>query len=606
MSEEIKKVTVKKNKKVKNTDLVKSPLPVNVLIMAIVIVLFARVLLTFLPSHKIDIGVLKWEIGYLADNPLKNFDTDVHFVYGPVYAYFLWFSGEIVRLFSLAAPAQEFMIKIWAVLFDLIGAVFVYLIGRKYNKERLGLGLAIFYALNPAIIFNSSVWGQFDGITAALFISVIYLFNIKKTNAALFAYAVAALTKPQSIALFPIVAILYLKDFPWGKFKEYFKTKDKSTLKKALSKTFSKLGIGVLGCLVIFAVLLYPFYKETPSYTVDQVHIYGSDMKNKAENKAITASSTSGERYVASNVADEREGSYWSPGRATTQWLNFDLGAITEVGSVDLKWGYEHAKKYSIQVSDDSQKWTTAYTKNDGEGKSERVTFKPVKTRFVKIQLEERPFPYNLIKIENDSGFVKKAAFKCLDFYYWIVHHYQKCLDDYPYATANGFNFWTIMDKQTVNDSASFLFGISCKAWGYIFLFCVIWLIGAILLLIKKKSVLALYYTAFFITSGMFVFTSRVHERYLLPAIIFATVCIFWDKLMWIPTVIFSGACLANQWYVYHIQNENTNAPWISIQDPFAHFVAWVTLLMMLASMAYLFYLAGRKSKQVPKPVRKK
>jgi hypothetical protein len=104
----------------------------------------------------------------------------------------------------------------------------------------------------------------------------------------------------------------------------------------------------------------------------------------------------------------------------------------------------------------------------------------------------------------------------------------------------------------------------------------------------------------------MFVFTSRVHERYLLPAIIFATVCIFWDKLMWIPTVIFSGACLANQWYVYHIQNDNPNAPWISIQDPFAHFVAWVTLLMMLASMAYLFYLAGRKSKQVSKLARKK
>jgi Gpi18-like mannosyltransferase len=593
---------VTNNKQVKKAGLVKSPLPVNVLIIALVVVFLARIFLTYLPSHKIDIGVLKWEIGYLADNPLKNFDKDVHFVYGPVYAYCLWIAGEIVKAFSLGVQGQEFMIKIWAVLFDLIAAVFVYLIGRKYNKERLGLVLAALYALNPAIVFNSSVWGQFDGITAALFIAVIYFFNIKKTNIALFAYAVAALTKPQSIALFPIVAILYFRDFPWSKFKEYFKTKDKGLLNAALKKTFSKLGIGVLGCLVIYTVLLFPFYSETPSYTVNQVKIYDQDMKNVSENKKIDASSTLSERYKAFNVTDGNDSTYWSPDRGTTQWMSFDLGTAANIGSVEFKWGFEYAKKYSIQVSDDSRKWSTVYTKNNGKGKDETVSFNPAKARFVKVQLEERPFPYGLIKIESDSGAFKKAAFKSLDFYYWLMHHYQKSLDDYPYATANAFNLWTIFGKQTVHDSTPFLFGISCGTWGYIFLFFIVWFIGSLLILVKKKSVLALYYTALFITSGMFVFTSRVHERYLLPAIIFATICIFWDKLMLIPTIIYTGACLANQWYVYYIQNKNPNAPWISIEDSFSHLVAWVTLIMMLCSMVYLFYLAGKKGKKASIP----
>lgn len=99
----------------------------------------------------------------------------------------------------------------------------------------------------------------------------------------------------------------------------------------------------------------------------------------------------------------------------------------------------------------------------------------------------------------------------------------------------------------------------------------------------------------------MFVFTSRIHERYLVPALIFSIICIFWDKLMWIPTIVFSSVCLANQWYVYDIQNRTPEAPWISPDDSFSHFIAWVTLLMMLASIGYLFRIALKKSNPVQK-----
>jgi hypothetical protein len=107
MAVENKKETVTKAKKVKKAGLVKKPLPVNVLVIALVVVLLARIFVTYLPSHKIDIGVLKWEIGYLADNPLKNFDKDVHFVYGPVYAYCLWMAGEVVKAFRLVFKGRS-------------------------------------------------------------------------------------------------------------------------------------------------------------------------------------------------------------------------------------------------------------------------------------------------------------------------------------------------------------------------------------------------------------------------------------------------------------------------------------------------------------------
>lgn len=593
-----KDATKSKNSKVINKGLQEKPIAKNKIVILIIILFIARILLTLLPSHKIDIGFLKWEISYLANNPLKNFNTDVHFVYGPVYAFCLWISGAIVKTFTLPDLAQEFVIKIWAVLFDFIAAAFIYLIGRKYNKVKLGLLLAALYVLNPAIVFNSSVWGQFDGITAALFIGVIYFFNIKRSNIALFVYAAAALTKPQSIALFPLVLILYFKDFPWSKFSEYFRTKDKSVVKPALKSSLIKLGTGFLGCLMIYTALILPFYKETPFYSMREVEIYSKEFKNISQGKQVSASSTAEDKFTANNLLDGRSGlfePYWASQNTSPQWVVFDLGASTELGSIILNWGFEYAKGYSIQVSDDSNKWNTVFLTEEGKGKAENIPLNSVKARYLKVQLDKRPFPYGLIHVDDNTGFVKKSAFKAIDFYYWLVHHYSSSLDDYPYATANGFNLWTILGKQTVDDRTPGLFGITYGTWGYIFLFGIVWLLASVLLLVKRKSALALYYSAFILTSGVFVFASRVHERYLLPAIILSMVCIFWEKRMWIPTILFTAVCLANEWYVYHIQNKTPDTPWIARDDQFSHLVAWVTFLAMLGAIGYLFMLVKKK-----------
>ncbi len=593
-----------KNKNVQKVGLQEKPIARNKTILIVIALLIARVLLTLLPSHKIDIGFLKWEVSYLGNNPLKNFTTDIHFVYGPVYAFFLWISGAIVKAFTLPDLAQEFIIKIWAVLFDFIAAAFIYLIGKKYNKIRLGMGLAIFYVLNPAIVFNSSVWGQFDGITAALFIGVIYFFNIKKSNIALFVYAVAALTKPQAIALFPLVAILYFKDFPWAKFSEYFKTKDKNIIKPALKSSFLKLGTGFLGCLLIYTALITPLYKETPFYSMRELDVYDKDMKNISQGKQINASSTAEDKFSTSNLMDGKYGvfdTYWASKRNSPQWLALDLGTSMEVGSVILNWGFEYAKGYNVQVSDDSNKWTTVYSTANGDGKDDNIPLNSVKARYVKVEMENRPFPYGLFNIDENSGAIKKAAFKAVDFYYWLVHHYSSSLDDYPFATANAFNLWTILGKQMVDDRTPSLFGITYGTWGYIFLYCIVWLLASALLLIKRKSALALYFSAFILTAGIFLFASRVHERYLLPAIIMAIVCIIWDKRMWIPAILTTAACLTNEWYVYYVQNKNPDAPWLAPDDPISLVAAWVTLLVVVGSIGYLIMLIRKKDKNPQK-----
>ena len=68
-----------------------------------------------------------------------------------------------------------------------------------------------FYAFNPAVIFNAAVWGQYDAIyTFFLVLSLMLALRSKpKLSAAVF--AIAILTKPQGIALAPLLIYLIFR-----------------------------------------------------------------------------------------------------------------------------------------------------------------------------------------------------------------------------------------------------------------------------------------------------------------------------------------------------------------------------------------------------------
>jgi hypothetical protein len=102
-----------------------------------------------------------------------------------------------------------------------------------------------------------------------------------------------------------------------------------------------------------------------------------------------------------------------------------------------------------------------------------------------------------MFNINENTSTLTKAAFKFTDFYFWLVHHYSTSLNDYPYATANGFNFWTIMDGQTVSDKEPYWFGLSAYR-GYI-LWGIVSVLAVVLLAVKKRSAMALYYADTFL-----------------------------------------------------------------------------------------------------------
>lgn len=396
--------------------------PLLILLLAVILI---RFLLSTLPSYRIDMeGYRAWSL-YLADKGPAGFYQNFHVVYAPAYMYLLWISGILAGTLSLGTASHIVLIKLWAVASEVVGGYLIYKLGVRHGKERAGLLIGTFYALNPAVFFNSSIWGQFDSIPATVLLLSVYYLILDKKVSGFIAFCAAVLIKPQSGLLAPVVLLLYFKGF---------------SLRKEADRL--KLLYSFIGGFCTYVFIVVPFYHPTP-------------LLNK-------------------------------------------VGVIPDV-------------------------------------------------------------------------------------FYWMIHLYGKSINDYPFATANAFNIWTLLGGQAIPDSNKFL-GISFSSWGLILAVTVI-AIAAIPLIRKSIHPAAPYYSAYLVLSGSFLFATRMHERYLLPALIFIFVCILFEHKLLIPSVLLSGCVLANHWYVYDKARQNIY--WLENYNTFAVLFAVLTLLVFIYSMCY-------------------
>lgn len=109
-------------------------------------------------------------------------------------------------------------------------------------------------------------------------------------------------------------------------------------------------------------------------------------------NRTVYASSTRGSAS-ASLAVDGDENTRWeSDWQNTQEWIYLDLGKITDITSIDLKWEGAYAKKYSIQFSDDEITWENQRSITNGA--AGWVTHDVSgEARFVRILCEEKGAP---------------------------------------------------------------------------------------------------------------------------------------------------------------------------------------------------------------------
>jgi dolichyl-phosphate-mannose-protein mannosyltransferase len=174
----------------------------------IFLILLLRISLFSLPSFDVDMGAWKAWGERLAELGPANFYSETFFTdYFPGYLYILWLLSEIYQFISFNASFDTFLfetlIKISTTAFDLGTAYFIYKIVLRYKKS-LALFSTVLYLSNPALIFNSSVWGQVDGVlTFFLVMGIYFLVEKKKLILSNLFLAFSILIKPQAIAVLP-------------------------------------------------------------------------------------------------------------------------------------------------------------------------------------------------------------------------------------------------------------------------------------------------------------------------------------------------------------------------------------------------------------------
>ena len=123
---------------------------------------------------------------------------------------------------------------------------------------------------------------------------------------------------------------------------------------------------------------------------------------NLALNHPATSSGNENAGLGPNNAVDGNLTTRWSSAFVDPSWLEVDLGAAKTIGQVVLRWENAYAKAYQIQVSNDEQTWTTAYTQSVGTGGVENLTFPPVSGRYVRMFGTARatPYGYSLFEFE--------------------------------------------------------------------------------------------------------------------------------------------------------------------------------------------------------------
>lgn len=189
----------------------------KLLIKLLLISFFLRIFLAFLPSFGIDMsGWIAWGERLVALGPVNFYSGQVWTNYLPGYLYILWFLGWIRTLTQILPDSAiyQVILKLPAILADLGTAVLIFKILEKRVSSKIALAAVAIYLFNPALIFNTAVWGQIDSVlTFFLLASTYFLIESEKPILASFAIALSFLIKPQTIALLPIFGFYLYQKF---------------------------------------------------------------------------------------------------------------------------------------------------------------------------------------------------------------------------------------------------------------------------------------------------------------------------------------------------------------------------------------------------------
>jgi dolichyl-phosphate-mannose--protein O-mannosyl transferase/Gpi18-like mannosyltransferase len=182
----------------------------------------------------------------------------------------------------------------------------------------------------------------------------------------------------------------------------------------------------------------------------------------------------------------------------------------------------------------------------------------------------------------------------------WLPNLYISTAAYYHETSVNAFNFLALLGGLRVPDRGT-IFGCSYFAIGMSLL---IPLYGFTFWLLARNPVRRnLFFAAFIVIFGFFMFAPRMHERYAYPVVVFAIPLAFEGSVMLVVFAIVTFTCLSNLAEVLHILNANT---FLASRDAFGMIISLVNLLAFFIAAAYWYVRHGTAESSLPAAALKK
>lgn len=182
--------------------------------------IFLRLLLSPLEGYGFDVGVNQgWaksavKLG-LARSYSEQVDGNMLPNYPPLSLMVFASTGHLYQAFvspeyDKGLVENRVFIKFPSILADIVTVVLLFLIVAKWKGKKAGYIAAAVYALHPAVIYDSAVWGQTDSLYTMFLVACVGALSMQWNAAAGALIALAFLTKTQAVILVPFVGFVLL------------------------------------------------------------------------------------------------------------------------------------------------------------------------------------------------------------------------------------------------------------------------------------------------------------------------------------------------------------------------------------------------------------
>jgi len=182
---------------------------ISVLVLLLAISFLIRVLLFPLKGYSVDTGDFASWINTATQQGIRTFYSNAGFIdYPPFNIYIFWIFGSLAKAIGISITSA---VKLIPNIFDIATATLIYVFVRKQASFKTALLATALYTFNPATIYNTAVWGQFDAIYTFFLVLSLMLALKSKPKLSALAFAIGLLTKPQGIVLAPLLVFLIYK-----------------------------------------------------------------------------------------------------------------------------------------------------------------------------------------------------------------------------------------------------------------------------------------------------------------------------------------------------------------------------------------------------------